>query len=200
MPPRLLVLTDRTQCVRPLPDVVATAVAAGARAVVLREKDLPAAERDRLAAELAPVLASVGGLLLRAGASAGAAAVHLSAGEPFPVPRPQVVARSCHSAGEVAAARAEACDYVTVSPVFPTGSKPGYGPALGAEGLRAILALAAPPALALGGVLPDHVPSLLAAGAHGVAVMGPLMRDPARTAAYLDALPPVTPPHRSDRA
>ncbi|WP_456600446.1 thiamine phosphate synthase [Blastococcus sp. SYSU DS0616] len=193
-PPRLLVLTDRTQCDRPLVDVVAAAVEAGARAVVLREKDLPAAERDLLAAELAPVIASVGGVLLRAGAPGATGAVHLSASEPFPAPRPPVVGRSCHSAAEVAAARAEGCDYVTVSPVFPTPSKPGYGPALGPEGLRAILVPGAPPALALGGVLPEHVPSLLAAGAHGVAVMGPLMRDPGRAAAYLEAMPPVSRP------
>ena len=41
----LLVLTDRAQCRRPLPEVVAAAVDGGARTVVLREKDLPAAER-----------------------------------------------------------------------------------------------------------------------------------------------------------
>ena len=43
--PRLLVLTDRTQCRGSLPATVASAVDAGARAVVLREKDLPADER-----------------------------------------------------------------------------------------------------------------------------------------------------------
>ncbi len=40
---RLLVLTDRHASARPLADVVRAAVEGGARAVVLREKDLPAA-------------------------------------------------------------------------------------------------------------------------------------------------------------
>ncbi|WP_346620916.1 thiamine phosphate synthase [Blastococcus montanus] len=201
MPPRLLVLTDRTQCGRPLVDAVAAAVEAGARAVVLREKDLPAHERDHLAAELARLLGRVGGLLLRAGAPGTTGGVHLSASEPFPAPRPPLVGRSCHSAAELTAARAEGCDYVTVSPVFPTPSKPGYGPALGPEGLRAMISTTGPPpVLALGGVLPRHVPAVLAAGAHGVAVMGAVMRDPARTAEYLDALGGVPPPDDGPQA
>ncbi|TQN44126.1 thiamine-phosphate pyrophosphorylase [Blastococcus colisei] len=187
--PRLLVLTDRTQCDRPLADVVAAAVDGGARGVVLREKDLPDDERDRLAEQLLTVLAPVGGLLVRAGAAgaAGASAVHLAGNDPFPRPRPALVGRSCHSRQEVAAARVEACDYVMISPVFPTASKPGYGPALGAAGLAALIA-GAPRAYALGGVRPADVGSCLAAGAYGVAVMGPIMRTPGTVPAYLDAL------------
>ncbi|MEU2350115.1 thiamine phosphate synthase [Modestobacter sp. NPDC049651] len=188
-PPRLLVLTDRTQAPRGLTDTVAAAVAAGARAVVLREKDLPDAERRAIAADLRALLAPVGGLLVVGGAAGFAPddAVHLAARDAVPTPRPPLLGRSCHSAGEVARARAEGCDWVMVSPVFPTASKPGYGPALGTGGLAALLA-GGPPAYALGGVQPDDVAGCLAAGAHGVAVMGPLMRDPALTAAYLAAL------------
>ncbi|MDK3255066.1 thiamine phosphate synthase [Blastococcus capsensis] len=187
--PRLLVLTDRTQCSRSLPDTVATAVAAGARAVVLREKDLPLIERSALAADLRAVLAPVGGVLVWAGAdgSGGEAAVHLSARDEFPAQRPAVVGRSCHSAAEVTRAAAESCDHVFVSPVFPTASKPGYGPALGLDGLAALVP-GAPPVYALGGIGPADVPGCLAAGARGVAVMGPVMREPAVVHAYLAAL------------
>ncbi|GAB3350238.1 thiamine phosphate synthase [Modestobacter lapidis] len=187
--PRLLVLTDRTQCAGPLPATVAAAVEAGARAVVLREKDLRLRDRAALAAELDAVLAPVGGVLVWAGAagSAGAAAVHLAADDPFPEPRPALVGRSCHSREEVAAARAEGCDYVTVSPVFPTASKPGYGPALGPTGLASLVA-DAPPVYALGGVGPADVGACLGAGAGGVAVMGTIMRDPTTVFAYLGAL------------
>ncbi|SNS56277.1 thiamine-phosphate pyrophosphorylase [Geodermatophilus pulveris] len=182
--PRLLVVTDRTQAAGPLPDVVARAVAAGARAVLLRDRDLPAGERADLADRLRAVLDPVGGLLVVAGATAGA--THLAAAEPFPDPRPDLVGRSCHSAAELARARAEGCDWAFLSPGFPTASKPGYGPALGVEGFAA-LAPHGPPAFALGGVLPEHGPALLAAGAAGVAVMGPVMRDPALVRAYLAA-------------
>ena len=187
--PRLLVLTDRTQAGRPLVDVVATAVDAGARAVVLREKDLTDAERRAIAGELRALLAPVGGLLVVGGAAGFERddAVHLAARDAVPVPRPPLLGRSCHSAAEVARARAERCDWVLLSPVFPTASKPGYGPALGTGGLAALLT-GGPPGYALGGVQPDDVAGCRAAGAHGVAVMGPLMRDPARTTDYLAAL------------
>jgi thiamine-phosphate pyrophosphorylase len=204
--PRLLVLTDRSQCTGPLTATVAAAVDAGARAVVLREKDLPDGERSGLAAELRALLDPVGGLLVVAGPAgstatmsaemaisaddprgAGSGAVHLAARDPFPDPRPALVGRSCHSAAEVAGARDEGCDWVMVSPFAATASKPGYGPALGPPGLAALLA-GSPPAFALGGVQPADVPACLAAGAHGVAVMGPVMRDPALAAGYLAAL------------
>ncbi|MDP9393328.1 MAG: thiamine phosphate synthase [Actinomycetota bacterium] len=184
--PRLLVLSDRAACgARRLADVVRAAVDGGARALVLREKDLPTPERARLADELRAVLAPVSGLLVLAGpelAGAGLAArrlpdeaVHLAAADPLPAVRPWLLGRSCHDAGEVRRAAAEGCDWVTLSPVFFTASKPGYGPALGAEGLRALTA-GAPPSYALGGVEPQRVRECLDAGAYGVAVMGAVMR------------------------
>ncbi|CCG01096.1 thiamine phosphate synthase [Blastococcus saxobsidens] len=196
--PRLVLVTDRTQCARPLVDVVATAVAHGARAVVLRDKDLPAAERTALVADLRSVLQPVGGLLVHGGARGAPldTPVHLAAAEPFPAVRPPLVGRSCHSATELARAAREGCDWVTLSPVFPTVSKPGYGPALGLEGLAALVP-GAPPVLALGGIRPDHVADCLAAGAYGVAVMGPVMRDPTLVAEYLAADVAEQPgPHR----
>jgi len=174
--PRLLVLTDRSQCTGSLTATVATAVDAGARAVVLREKDLPATERAGLAAGLRRLLDPVGGLLVWAGAGSGDA-VHLAARDPFPAPRPRLVGRSCHDAAEVEQAADEGCDWVFVSPVFPTASKPGHGPALGPAGLGALVPLG-PPVYALGGIGPDQVAGCRAAGAHGVAVMGGVMRDP----------------------
>ncbi len=189
--PRLLVLSDRAACgARRLADVVRAAVDGGARAVVLREKDLPTPQRARLADELRAVLAPVGGLLVLAGtglaewglAGWGLAgrglpgeAVHLAAADPLPAVRPSLLGRSCHDAGEVRRAAAEGCDWVMLSPVFLTASKPGYGPALGAEGLRALTA-GAPPSYALGGVEPGRVRECLDAGAYGVAVMGAVMR------------------------
>ncbi len=187
--PPLLVLTDRSQCTGPLVDTVAAAVDGGARAVVLREKDLPEHERNRLAEELRALLDPVGGVLVRAGvaSSAGAGAVHLAASDPFPQPRPVLVGRSCHSSDELMRARGEGCDFVMISPVFPTASKPGYGPPLGLAGLASLAALA-PSAYALGGIRPADVPGCLAAGARGIAVMGPIMRIPSIVPAYLAAL------------
>lgn len=189
--PPLLLLTDRTQCVGPLRDTVAAAVDGGVRAVVLREKDLPDHEREKLADELRTLLDPVDGLLViagPAGSAGGSDAVHLAARDPFPTSAPSLVGRSCHSAEELARAAAEGCDYVLISPVFPTSSKPGYGPALGLTGLATLTSLPIPPAYALGGVRPADAQGCLRAGARGIAVMGPLMRDPRLVPAYLAAL------------
>ncbi|HEV7871772.1 MAG TPA: thiamine phosphate synthase [Modestobacter sp.] len=187
--PRLLVLTDRTQCRGGLTATVAAAVEAGARAVVLREKDLPLPERAALAGELRALLEPVAGVLVWAGlaGSAGAGAVHLSGDDAFPMTRPPVVGRSCHSAGDLARARAEGCDHVFLSPVFLTASKPGYGPALGLARLAELVPLG-PPAYALGGIGPDDVAGCLAAGAWGVAVMGGVMRNPSTVRDHLAAV------------
>jgi thiamine-phosphate pyrophosphorylase len=187
--PPLLVLTDRALCGRPLTETVAAAVDCGARAIVLREKDLPDAERAHLADDLRVMLEPVGGVLLLAGPRGDA--VHLSASDSFPTPRPSLVGRSCHSADEVTRAGAERCDYLTVSPVFSTPSKPGYGPALGIHNLG-VLATTAPPVYALGGVRPRDVAACVTAGAYGVAAMGPIMRDPLIVAAYLTAFQELT--------
>ncbi|MBY0299901.1 MAG: thiamine phosphate synthase, partial [Methylobacterium sp.] len=90
---------------------------------------------------------------------------------------------SAHAVPEIAAARDAGADYVSLSPIFPSASKPGYGPALGLEGLRAACRLGLP-VLALGGVTPATAPACLHAGAAGIAVMGGVMRaeDPAAAA------------------
>ena len=133
-------------------------------------------------------LEPVGGLLIVAGS--GGDNVHLSSQQEFPQPRPSLVGRSCHTAAEVDRAVAEECDYAFVSPVYPTASKPGYGPALGPEGLAA-LCRPGLPVYALGGVLPEHVAECVQAGAYGIAVMGPVLRDPTVVTAYLAALSEV---------
>lgn len=183
--PPLVVLTDGAGTLgRPLVEVVAAAVDGGARAVLLREKHLPVEARAALAAELAALLRPVGGLLLVA-SDAGIAAdgVHLAAADPFPDPAPAIVGRSCHTRADVTAAAAEGCRYATISPIFPTASKPGYGPALGTG------ALAGHPigVWALGGITAANAAACTEAGAAGVAVMGTVMRaaDPAATTAAL---------------
>ena len=188
--PRLLVLTDRTRC--PGGDLLSTvdkAVAAGARAVVLREKDLPGDERRRLADAVHALLAPAGGLLIVAGTALPASHMHLAVRDAVPTPRPALLGRSCHDAGELRRAAAELCDYVTLSPVFASPSKPGYGPALGLATLDALVTAGVPAVYALGGVRPEDVAGCLDAGARGVAVMAAVMRDPAIVSDYLGAVP-----------
>jgi thiamine monophosphate synthase len=185
-----LVLTDRAQTRgRPLVEVVRAAVEGGARGVVVREKDLPHRRRLALVSRLRPLVE-----LLLLGVPPGPRVpsglvdgVHLAAGAPVPAAHGGLVGRSCHDPGEVRRAGTEGCDYLTVSPVFETPSKPGYGPALGPDGLARLVREARVPVYALGGVTPELAAACVEAGAHGVAVMGAVMRaaDPAATVAEL---------------
>ncbi|HLV57877.1 MAG TPA: thiamine phosphate synthase [Natronosporangium sp.] len=187
-PSGVVVVTDRRQAVAPLPRQVAAAVAGGARWVLLREKDLPARERAALADRLREVLAPHGGRLIVAGPDPlGGDAVHLAAGDPAPAPDTGLlVGRSCHGAADLDRLTVE--HYVTVSPVFASASKPGYGPPLGPDGLAYLCRRTRRPVLALGGVeTPQRAAACVAAGAAGVAVMGAVMRaeDPAAVVAGL---------------
>lgn len=183
IPAGVLVLTDRRLCRQPLTQVVAAAVTGGARWVLLRERDLPTGERRHLAGELRAVLRPAGGRLIVAGTDPlGGNAVHLSAADPSPPPGLSLVGRSCHDAAELNRLSSE--DYVTLSPVFGTATKPGYGPALGPRRAARLAAGRWPavPWVALGGVdRAERSAACRAAGAGGVAVMGAVMRaaDPA---------------------
>jgi thiamine-phosphate pyrophosphorylase len=76
-------------------------------------------------------------------------------------------------------AAADRVDYATLSPIWATASKPGYGPALGIEGLaKAVVAVPELPVYALGGVMPGRASACIEAGAAGVAVMGAVMGAP----------------------
>ncbi|MER7165859.1 thiamine phosphate synthase [Micromonospora sp. NPDC000207] len=188
-PSGVVVLTGRVDAPNGVERAVAGAVAGGVRWVVLRERDLPRAERAALAVELRAILAEVDGTLIVAGPDPlDGDAVHLPARGPYPPPTVGLVGRSCHDAAELARLTTE--DYVTLSPVWPTDTKPGHGPPLHPDGLARLVGRSPVPVLALGGVTtPGRVSAAVAAGAAGVAVLGAIMRagDPAETATALTA-------------
>lgn len=190
--PPLLVISDRSQARRPLIDVARAAFSGGCRWFSLREKDLPAAERWALLGELiargrrwrATVTVHED---IEAALVAGAAGIHLPGGGDPKAARSRLpgklIGASAHSAAEAASLIAAGADYVTVSPIFLTDSKPGYGPALGLDGLAAAVAAAKGPVIALAGINPDNAAACIKAGAAGIAVMGEVMRsaDPEAT-------------------
>jgi thiamine-phosphate pyrophosphorylase len=189
--PRVVLITDlhlATRAGHDLPGVVDAALRAGLDCVLLREKDMHPARRARLAERLRCATRAAQALLfISSGPAAWADGLHLASRDPLPRVRPALLGRSCHSAQEVEAAAGEGVDYVFVSPVFSTTSKPGYGPALEIAGLEAICAASPVPVYALGGITPANAGACRAAGAAGVAVMGAVMAaaDPGRAAGAL---------------
>jgi thiamine-phosphate pyrophosphorylase len=199
LPSRLLVITDRKAAKRSLEDVVAAALRGGCRWLSLREKDLAHAERVALLGRVIALAQPFGATVSVHGdveaAEATGAGVHLPAGGSPEQARARLgkgalIGLSVHSAREAGAAD-PAADYVTLSPIFGSISKPGYGPALGVQGLADAVARACVPIVALGGVSADNLAPCLAAGARAVAAMGAVMAaaDPeAATAALVRAL------------
>ena len=186
--------------------VIAAAFRGGAQLVVVRERDWEATGWRALCRELAPLRAR--GLRLVASRRLDLArafaldGVHLGA-DAVPVREARAwlgpeawIGYSAHSGEEARAAAAAGASYVTLSPIYATGSKPGT-PGRGPQWLRESLRGLAIPALALGGVSPERVPELIAAGAWGVAAVSALgaAPDPERSArefcTVLDLAPPA---------
>jgi thiamine-phosphate pyrophosphorylase len=175
--PPLLLLTDRSQLPagRSLERTVAECVSAGLAVVVLRELDLPEREREELSARLARQVTVISARTVLP-ATVG---VHLAAHQQGVSTRH---GRSCHDESQLRRAVSGGAAWVTLSPVARSLSKSGYGPALGIESVAGLVpAAAGVPVYALGGVDATNAADFRAAGAHGVAVMGAVMRadDPA---------------------
>jgi thiamine-phosphate diphosphorylase len=188
-----MLVTDRHETGgRDLVDVVADAVAGGARLVQVRERDLPEAEAGALLERLIARLRDTPAQLLVNGHAALARrlgiGLHLpAAASPLPPPRPGLYGRAAHDEDEARRALAEGVSYLVVGPVFPTGSKPGH-PGAGLESLARLCEIVAPtPVFAIGGLTPERVGRTLAAGAHGVAVRTGILgaADPGRAARAL---------------
>lgn len=69
-------------------------------------------------------------------------------------------------------------DYYGVGPIFATRSKTDAGAAIGIEGLRAVLAEARHPCVAIGGITKENAQAIAAAGADGAAVISAICGQP----------------------
>jgi thiamine-phosphate pyrophosphorylase len=166
---------------------ISRAVEAGIDVVQIRERDLEARELASLVTDIVGVTrgtrtrvvvnervdvaiaCGADGVHLRAD-SLSAAAVRAIAPPAF------LIGRSVHSPPE-ARACGTAVDYLLAGTVWPTHSKPLGHALLGVTGLAGMVAAAAVPVLAIGGVTIERAREAAAAGAAGVASIG-LFRGP----------------------
>jgi thiamine-phosphate pyrophosphorylase len=198
--PRLYIVTDRTATGnRPLLEVVAqalggiagTGLAPQEVAVQLREKDLEGRALLELARPLRDLTAAAGvGLYVNdrvdVALAVGADGVHLagsslSPGEARAIAPSLAIGVSAHRTADVRAAAGQAT-FAVFGPIRDTPSKRGYGPPLGVQPLVEAVRLPLP-LLAIGGIDADSVAAVVAAGAHGIACIRPVMQaiDPAET-------------------
>lgn len=191
--PPLLLVTDRRRFPAPAPGEVfaarewralEAAIDAGVGAIQLREKDLDgralAARASLLAARCragdvkllvndrvdVALAASADGVQLPANGLPVAAARRLLGAD-------ATVGCSVHSADELA--RAGGCELVLFGPVYDTPAKRIFGPPQGLAALRAMVRASRVPVFAVGGITPERVAEVRAAGASGVAVIGAIL-------------------------
>jgi thiamine-phosphate pyrophosphorylase len=110
--------------------------------------------------------------------AAGADGVHLpSDGIPAAtirrwVPDDFLVGVSVHTLPEIRQACAQGADYLLMGHIFPTESKAAYGSPLGLRKLKNACSKSSVPVLGLGGIKPELIDAVLAAGADGIAAIG----------------------------
>jgi thiamine-phosphate pyrophosphorylase len=198
LPGALLLVTERRLAHRPMPQLVAQCGREGLSWVWLRDKDLAPAERRAYAEAVRDALPRDATLTIGADVelarALGARGAHLAETDDPATARARLgpgalIGASVHSLESAERLFDRGADYVTLSPIWETPTKPDYGPALGVRVVERAARWG--PVVALGGVTPERARLCLQAGAQAVAVMGGLSgaRDPgAATRAYLSAM------------
>ena len=184
---KLYAITDRQLCApRTLYDIIHNLLDVGVSAIQLREKDLSDTEFIKLAEPLCQLCHTYSAQLfinsrIKIAMNVGADGLHLP-GDSVSVEkvvkktnRRFIIGSSVHTLTEAQQRETEGADFITYSPIYPTLSKPGYGPVVGLDGLWKVTEGVNIPVFALGGITPERVSECLDAGAYGAAVMSGVM-------------------------
>lgn len=185
--PRLHVLVDSVR-------LAEAALAGGAPAIQVRCKDGTDRRRLALVGAIADRCAAAGALCLindrvDLALAADADGVHVGA-EDLPVevvrrrlPADFVVGGTARDPDTARRLVAEGATYLGVGPTYPTSSKTGLPGPIGLAGVAAVARAVDVPVIAIAGITAARVPEVLAAGAHGVAVIGAVAGAPDPVAA-----------------
>lgn len=147
----------------------------------LRAKNFPPVEVERLARLMHPVTRDAGVPLVindhpQVAAAVGSEGVHvgqddLSVAETRRIVGPSFfVGKSTHSLAQAHAAMSEGADYIGFGPIFATGTKPDYTP-IGLSDIAEVQRMATCPVFCIGGINPQTLPQVLAAGARRVVIV-----------------------------
>jgi thiamine-phosphate pyrophosphorylase len=174
--------------------VVAQMAGGGARILQLRMKSGTDAHRLALARAAVTAAHAAGALLLvndrpDLALLSGADGMHVGQDDLPPrearraLPRGAIVGVSTHTLDQFRAAAAAPVDYIAVGPVFATTSKERPDAVVGTALVRAARECSPLPIVAIGGITAATAPSVIAAGASGIAVIRELLEpDDARAA------------------
>ena len=199
--PPLLIITDPPAAPRTIQNVVREGLKAGCRWFMYRDKDKSMEEFATTAEMLSKLCNQYGATLcingnIESAATCLGSGAHVQSSEEAYKARKRIgpsglIGVSCHSIADGLKAEKAGADYVTLSPIFETASKPGYGPLFGSVALKEAARQIVIPVIALAGITSSNATECLLNGASGVAVMGGVMQasDPsAEVAALIEAI------------
>ena len=158
------------------------AVSGGADVIQLRDKEMTGRELFIAACEIRDITRIAGTLFIvndriDIALASGADGVHLGQND-LPLyearqlaPEDFILGISVGSVVEAIHAEAGGADYVALSPVFGTGTKPDAGPGHGTPLITAIKQNISIPGIGIVGIRKENVREVLASGADGIAVV-----------------------------
>jgi thiamine-phosphate pyrophosphorylase len=182
---RLLVVTDRKSSNKGLVKILEDCCKYGVKAIQLREKDMQAGELVKLAKKMRTLTSKTKTKLM---INDKLDAVLLSNAEGLHLPengvdikllkkyKGLILGKSVHSLERARKADKEGYDYLLFGPVFRTPAKVKYGEPQGLDKLEKVCSSVNIPVFAVGGIIPARTKKCLEAGAHGIAVMGGIMK------------------------
>ncbi len=178
-------------------EIAEQAITGGADAIQLRDKSCSPGELVRIGRPLREITRRGSALFiindrLDVALACGADGVHLGQGDMRTdvarqiAPPGFIIGVSVSTVGEAVQAEREGADYIALSPVFSTGSKPDAGPGHGLAVLREIRQNVSVPVIAIGGITRENISEVISAGADGAAVISAVVGAPDITAAARD--------------
>jgi thiamine-phosphate pyrophosphorylase len=184
-----LITDRRTAGGQSILNIVRAAIAGGATAVQLREKEASTREMIEVGRALRAITRAAGVPLIvndrvDVALAIEADGVHVGQEDiPAALARrligpDRILGVSAATVAEAEQAVRDSADYLGVGDVYGTPSKPDAGPPIGLEGLAAVARAVRVPVVAIGGITPENAAATISAGAVGVAVISAIVGAP----------------------
>jgi len=184
---KLYLVTDRNIIKnRNFLDIIEQAILGGVTIVQLREKNVDAKEYIEKAEELKPILQKYDIPLIindrvDVAFAVNADGVHLGQSDlPIKYARKilgdeKIIGISANNVEQAIEAEKSGADYIAISPVFFTSTKPDIDPPVGIEGIKKIKEVVKCPLVGIGGINKENAFSVIKAGCDGIAVVSAIM-------------------------
>lgn len=185
---RVIAVTNRRLCEGDFTEQIRKICELGVRAVILREKDLPEEEYQKLAERVLEISEkfSVPCILhqyVDVAGRLGCKRIHLPLHLLLEEKNKKEnrlhdftqIGASIHSVSDAIAAQKAGATYLTAGHIYPTSCKPGLAPR-GISFLEEVCKSVTIPVYAIGGIHAEQIPEVLKAGATGACMMSELMK------------------------